>query len=389
MYNRGLVALSADPIHYGHLDLIKTAKTCCQRLLVLVANNDEKKNSYLFNQKERTDFVRRLVNGMADVEVIESSTEILSDTYLTFACDALFRGIRDDKDQIYEETQMRYHRMIYPKLNPIYLSFKGEKNDVSSSVVKAFTKHHIDVSKYVPIYVKKALEERINNQYKIAVTGGIAVGKSWVTNSLVKVCNERGIRATAIKFDDFIRTIYEDSAPGPTALRIEIDRLVGKYCSIDGMTVFDQDGSFNRAVLSTCMFGKHTNPQLRLEVQALTEPFVNAKYREALKKAGFGLVVIEWAQLAEMEMGRLANHNAIVVDSPDRPAFIEERKISQEEFVNKTKFQWTAERKVQALISNASKDGGEGNVIQFQNNLHDNKIKDLTEEVLKLFNLEK
>lgn len=383
MYKRGLVALSADPVHYGHLDLIKTAKTCCQHLLVLVANNDEKRNSYLFNQKERTDFVRRLVNGMADVEVIESSTEILSDTYLTFACDALFRGIRDDKDQIYEETQMRYHRMIYPKLNPVYLAFRGEKNNISSSVVKAFTKHHIDVSKYVPIYVKKALEERINNQYKIAVTGGIAVGKSWVTNSLANVCNNLGVRTSAIRFDDFIREIYEEMTPGSIKMRQELENLCFEAGS--KTSILNSDGTVNRPVLGRFIFS-HPSNEIRINVQELTQPLVDAKYREALKKAGSGLVVIEWAQLAEMEMGRLANHNAIVVDSPDRPTFIEERKISQEEFKNKTQFQWTAEKKSQVLESMARKDG-EGCIIQFSNTLRDNKISDLADKVISLFSL--
>lgn len=383
MYKRGLVALSADPVHYGHLDLIQMAKLACQRLLVLVANNDEKRNSYLFTKNERTNFVKRLLRGITDVEVIESSTEILSDTYLNFGCDALFRGIRDEKDRVYEDTQMRYHRMIYPKLNPISLKFSSDKSNISSSLIKAFTKHNIDVSNYVPIFVKRALEERINNQHKIAITGGIAVGKSWVTNSLAKICNDRGVRATAIKFDDFIRMIYEESTPGSIQMRQELENLCFEAGS--QTSILNQDGTVNRPVLGRFIFS-HPSNDVRIRVQELTQPLVDAKYREALNKAGPGLVIIEWAQLAEMEMGRLANHNAIVVDSPDRSFFIEQRKISQEEFNNKTRFQWTAEKKCQVLESAARKDG-EGHIIQFSNTIQNNKINDLADEVISLFSL--
>lgn len=389
MFKRGLIAWSADPIHNGHIDLAIEAKKNCEKLLVNVSNNDDKKGSYLFSLSDRVEFVRRALKGIDGVEVIQSPTEILVDTYLHFGCDALFRGIRDEKDQAYEETQMGYHKMIYPKLNPVYLDFRGKSN-VSSTMVKAFTSHHVDVSRYVPIFVKRALEESINKQYKIAVTGGIAVGKSWVANNLafnlerlldIEVFDR--FRANVIKFDDLIRAVYDDPAPGPVELRREIDRLVGRYSKIDGMTVFDQDGSFNRDVLAGVMFSKHTDPKFRLEVQSLTAPFVDAKYREALKKAGPGIVVIEWAQLAEMEVGHWTNHNVIVVDSSDRQTFVEKRKISPETFSNRTRYQWSAEEKVKALEKMALK-AGEGHIIQFNNTLQDNKIMELAEAVLRL-----
>lgn len=125
-YNHGLVALSADPIHNGHIELIKAAKELSKKVYVLVSDNDEKKNNYLFSLKERQNFARRAIEGIDGVEVIESPTNILSDTYLLFNCNALFRGIRDDKDQAYESTQMSYHKLVCPNLNPIYLPFRKE-----------------------------------------------------------------------------------------------------------------------------------------------------------------------------------------------------------------------------------------------------------------------
>lgn len=401
MFQRGLVALSADPIHNGHLDLIKEAKSKCQKLLVLISNNDEKKHSYLFSLPERISFARQALAGMTDIEVIESQTEILSDIYLIFGCDALFRGIRDDKDQEYEETQMGYHKMIYPKLNPVYLSFR-DKIYLSSTIIKAFTNHHIDVSKYLPIFVKRALEERINKQYKIAVTGGIAVGKSWVTDNLAKLCNlefirsgqqstlpydqidQRDLFSSAVKFDDLIHCVYQDLSPGPVDMRQQIESLcLMANCKY---SVLNPDGTINRLALAEFIFSDQCqNPNLRMEIQNLTQPFVDVKYREALKKVRPGVVFIEWAQLAEMEMGWLANHNTIVVDSPDRQHFLSQRNISMQQFSERSRFQWTAEQKVKALESNAFQSGN-GYIIQFQNTINDNKIQDLVNSVLDFFN---
>lgn len=398
MYKRGLVALSADPVHNGHINLVTSAKNYCDKLFVSVANNDEKKYKYLFSMKERTDFVRRALSGMVDVEVIESPTQILSDTYLHYGCDGLFRGIRDDKDQVYEETQMGYHKMICPQLEPVYLSFRKNEN-ISSTLVKSFTSHHIDVSKLVPIFVKRRLEETICKQYKIAVTGGIAVGKSWVTDKLVTACNKKftqyvtdcrrdfGItdmspfKATAIKFDELIRAVYDDPAPGPVQMRIELDLLCSKAGS--KVSTLHPDGTVDRVSLSKFMF-ESASSDLKLEIQKLTQPFVEAKYREALKNAGAGLIVIEWAQLAEMEVGYWSNNNTIVVDSADRDEFVRERNISSIQLANVSKTQWNAESKTRALEFAAKKDG-EGNIIQFINSIKDNKMNELTTAVLSLF----
>ncbi|KKW33252.1 MAG: hypothetical protein UY76_C0006G0010, partial [Candidatus Uhrbacteria bacterium GW2011_GWA2_52_8d] len=42
---RGLVPLSADPITYGHIDLIARAASQCHDLIVLITQNDGKRGS--------------------------------------------------------------------------------------------------------------------------------------------------------------------------------------------------------------------------------------------------------------------------------------------------------------------------------------------------------
>ena len=407
MYQRGLVTLSADPIHNGHIQLVKLAKQKCKQLFVLINNNDNKKDSYLFSHDERFKLAKAALSGMPEVSVIQSYSEVLSDIYISLNCDVLFRGIRNDKDQAYEEEQMSYHAMVYNKINPEYLSFR-DKSAISSSIVKSFVSHYIDVSKYVPTCVKKALEEKISKQYKIAITGGIAVGKSWVADSLVKSCDFKisSIRrfrpdytqpispcynnkfsVNVIKFDDLIRSIYDDSFPGAVEMKKEIDRVIHSYHPDNYTSVFDSQGIFNKKMLASVMFNEHTSPSLRLDIQKLTQPFVEMKYREALKIAGPGLVIIEWAQLGEMNVGDWTNYNVIVVDSPDRQLFLNNRGISEKQFKDINRVQWTAKEKIEALKTSASLNGGGGNIIEFMNSIHDNKIDALADAVMDILKL--
>lgn len=411
-YKHGLVALSADPIHNGHVKLIKAAKEQSEKVSVLVANNDEKRNSYLLSLKERQDLASRALKDIPGVEVIESPTEVLADTYLLFGCDALFRGIRDDKDMAYEVSQMNYHRLIYPNLNPVYLPFRKD-GGISSSVVKAFTQNYIDTSQYVPMFVKQALEEKICGQYKIAITGSMAVGKSWVVDNLVKICNEKLVekyynkkprknlfgneeyahvvdnndvpvfKAKSINFDNLIRDVYNDPMPGAVAMRKEIEEWFKEQGETE--SVLNSDGTINRPVLAQSMFTKDSGHDFfRSKVQKLTQPFVEAKYRQALKLAGSGLIIVEWAQLAEMGLGHLTNNNVIVVDTPDRLYFSETRKILYRDLEARSRFQWSAEEKVRSILDAGAKDG-QAHVIKFSNTVRDNKINELAAEILEFF----
>jgi pantetheine-phosphate adenylyltransferase len=395
MYRRSLVAMSADPFHHGHLDLICRAKQQCEKLFVLVANNDQKLNSYTFTLKERVDIVTKAVAKLPGVEVITPPSMVLADTYLQFNCDVLFRGIRNPTDYEYERRQMEYHRLVYSKVNDQYLQADEKLGLVSSSIIKTFVSHHIDVSEYVTAPVKKMLEERIAKQFKIAVTGQMAVGKSWVTDMLVKRMNDSGLhewapinfpnQARAIKLDDIIRQIYEDPIPGAEAMRQEIDDFCRDQTNISVL----KDGIIDRKILGGVLFSPKMGSLGREKIQQITKPLIHMRYRQLL--TGFtGVVVFEWAQLAEMSMGHWTNYNVIVVDSPDRDQFLKSRGITPEVAKARTATQWSSEDKARKLNYEAEL-AGCGTVIEFSNPFkesrggrHDDNFNALLKKVSKI-----
>ncbi len=363
MTTTSLFAGSFDLIHNGHLSILKEISEYSDKVIVAILNNDEKIGKYLFSLKERIEITKRAIVefGLNNVTVLSTEPhDLLVDIYLKNNCTILFRGIRNPEDKSYEETQMSYHKLILPDLNVGYIRSKGNYGKISSSLIKTFVQHHVDISSYVPAFIKKQLEERIAVQYKIGITGQMATGKSFVTDELVKYFKSEGISVKSIKLDDLIREVYDEDSPSSDAFRKQLANFCQKeVINLDGKTV-------NRKKLAQFMFDSTTSDEKRKYIQDYTKPLINMKYREALHNFK-GLVLVEWAQLAEMGMGNLVNHNVVVVDSPNRAEFIKQRGLSDEDVEKRGKFQWSAEKKIESLQKSATLNKIGGNIINYSN----------------------
>lgn len=385
-HRRGLVPLSADPITFGHLDLIARAAAVCDELLVAILNNDLKKGGYLFTLEERAAMAERVIAeaGIAGARVITDSG-LATDLYMREDCDAVFRGVRDETDRQYEERQARVHASIHPPIDGhfVFLTAKPELDQISSTLVKAFVLQHLDVSGYVPAIVKRRLEERLVRQMKVAVTGGIAVGKSRVAKDLAERFTAlTGKKAWHIDVDQLLRDLYVEATPGAQAVRNALSVMFGpEVLSPDRKTV-------DRAALAARLFSPGCDPRLREGIQTLTTPHIDRKLRETLSGKE-GLIVIEWAQLAEMGMGRWANHRAIVVESPDRARFAEKRGLTADRLQVLADLQWSADKKADRLRSEARK-ARDGAVLRYVNRLRADeaeRLKDLDALALEVAHL--
>ena len=362
-YRRGMVALSADPITLGHLDLVSRALDECEALVVLIANNDLKQRSYLFSLEERVMMTERAIAemGMENVLVIGSSG-LLVDAYLREDCDAIFRGIRNETDRLYETEQMALHALIVPIIaeSVRYLEAREEYRMISSSLVKSWVSHGLDVSKFVPIAVKQSLEERLLGQFKVALTGSMASGKTYLGQALVRYFTETlGIPAAHIGIDTLQRELYRETSPGARSIR---DVLAEMF----GCEVLIEDGSdVNRMVLKGKLFDPACPQSYRERLHTLVAPHIGRKYREAVTGKR-GLILFEWAQLAEMRMGHWTNNHVVVVESPDRAEMLAERGIATGQSDDVACHQWSAGDKAEALYRQALADR-HGHVVTYEN----------------------
>ncbi len=150
---------SFDPITNGHLDIIERARQLCDRLVLAVLVNDEKKP--LFSVEERTrmlhEHVARDHNHGAAVEVREFSG-LLVDFAHKVGAQMIVRGLRAMSDFEYEFQMALMNRRLAPNVETVFLMAKEEYSYVSSRLVKEVARLGGDVSGLTPPGINEALK---------------------------------------------------------------------------------------------------------------------------------------------------------------------------------------------------------------------------------------
>ena len=140
---------SFDPITLGHLNIIKRAAVCFDKLIVCVMVNSEKVNRGLFTPEERVELIRRVVAKLPNVEADCSSTLIAEYARQKRAC-TLVKGLRAVYDYENELQMALINRKLNPRLETMFLPSSAKYTYVSSSMVKEMARYGAELSDFVP-----------------------------------------------------------------------------------------------------------------------------------------------------------------------------------------------------------------------------------------------
>ena len=140
---------SFDPITLGHLNIIKRAAVCFDKLIVCVMVNSEKVNRGLFTPEERVELIRRVVAKLPNVEADCSSTLIAEYARQKRAC-TLVKGLRAVSDYENELQMALINRKLNPRLETMFLPSSAKSTYVSSSMVKEMARYGAELSDFVP-----------------------------------------------------------------------------------------------------------------------------------------------------------------------------------------------------------------------------------------------
>ena len=140
---------SFDPITLGHLNIIKRAAVCFDKLIVCVMVNSEKVNRGLFTPEERVELIRRVVAKLPNVEADCSSTLIAEYARQKRAC-TLVKGLRAVSDYENELQMALINRKLNPRLETMFLPSRAKYTYVSSSMVKEMARYGAELSDFVP-----------------------------------------------------------------------------------------------------------------------------------------------------------------------------------------------------------------------------------------------
>lgn len=149
---------SFDPVHNGHIHIIRRAAKLFDRVIVAVAANPDKQP--LFEIPERVELIREALADAGNVEVITFGG-LTVDNAKRLGAGVIIRGLRLVSDFESELLLDMHNRRLEPSVETLYMMPEKEYICFNSSFVKQIVK--LDSSRladYVPACVFKRLREK-------------------------------------------------------------------------------------------------------------------------------------------------------------------------------------------------------------------------------------
>lgn len=137
-----LIPGSFDPITLGHVDVITRAARGFDRVVVAVMTNDMHKyvagvapKQYMFSEEERLDMARLACASLENVTVI-AAHGMLIDLVDRLEADWIVKGVRSEKDFLYEQEHALYNRAHNPRAETLYLPADPRFDGISSTLAR-------------------------------------------------------------------------------------------------------------------------------------------------------------------------------------------------------------------------------------------------------------
>ena len=146
---------SFDPITLGHLDIIRRAALCFDKVFVCVMDNCDKK-SHMFPAEKRLEMLRRSVEEFPNVEA-ELYRGLLADYAREKGGHVIVKGLRNATDFDLEYQMAAINRGIWAELETVFLPASVEYQHFSSTMVREMIRYHQPLEKYVPAPVAEEL----------------------------------------------------------------------------------------------------------------------------------------------------------------------------------------------------------------------------------------
>ncbi len=146
---------SFDPLHNGHLDIIRRSHRMCDQLTVAVLGNPLK-SSKLLPPELRAQVIREATADLENVTV-ETFSGLLTDYVRTNEMQMIVKSLRGPLDLEYEAQMAQLNRMLYPDAETLFLLAAPAWSFVSSTRVRELASLGADVSGLVPEATLKVL----------------------------------------------------------------------------------------------------------------------------------------------------------------------------------------------------------------------------------------
>ena len=151
-----------DPIHYGHIDIVKRGCALFDEVIVAVYNRPLK--DLLFSRNERLELVQEAFRKEDNV-IIKSYDGLTVDFCNSVDAKIILRGLRVFSDFEHEFRMALANRRLAHNIDTVSLITSEQHTFLSSSTVREIAALGGDVSSMVPDFVLDALEKKLAQDY--------------------------------------------------------------------------------------------------------------------------------------------------------------------------------------------------------------------------------
>ena len=145
--NTAIYPGSFDPVTLGHLNIIKRAAACFDKVIVCVMINSKKKG--MFTPEERVELLRRATERFPNVEV-DFSNELLAAYAKRRDAHVVVKGLRAVSDYEQEVQMAVINRKLKPQLETMFLASSEKYTYLSSTIVKEMARYGADLEEFIP-----------------------------------------------------------------------------------------------------------------------------------------------------------------------------------------------------------------------------------------------
>lgn len=363
MKRKAIYALSADPITNGHLNIIDRMLQNFDYVLVGIGVNKDK--TYLFELDEREKLTKLVLSKYGKRVEVKSFSGLLTDFAYENQIFTIVRGARNSADFDFEKMLADINQGLRLNLDTYILIADPNLSHISSSTVKELQKHQANnISEYVPLVVKQALELKVSWQYLIGVTGGIGCGKSYVTRKLVEKAKQMDDEYFhSIDMDELGRYILTISTePLHIGIRKKVAESLGKELLVKG--------KINTKLLLKYLFDEKDSPAARVIFEQIMQEPMTHLFRRELKDLR-GIILINSALFVESNICGLVNNNILFVECKEDKRIqrlTRSRGYSVKQARDRISAQISSEEKI-ARIQKEIEDHSCGELIIYDNNI--------------------
>jgi len=150
-----------DPIHYGHLDVIRRCIAIFDEVIVAIAYNPHK-DSALFSPDERVDMIQETIRDLEPRARVDKFSGLSVDYAERIGARVLIRSLRAVTDFDYELQMAAMNKIIKPGVETVFLFANPKLFFSASRLIREVASYGQLLPELVPESVMKRLRKKLN-----------------------------------------------------------------------------------------------------------------------------------------------------------------------------------------------------------------------------------